>query len=740
MTLTSSRTIQYIIILLILTTIAGGVYHYFNVRAAKINASQTALNTNGLVGYWTFDGADTPWTSSSAATTLDKSGNNNTGTLTNMSQSTSPAIGKIGQALYFDGSNDYVSTTLTSGKIFTWSAWFKSASVVTACGYQSIITIPGASYMLMDVCNSAGSFWSSDGMGGTNLLVTGLTNNTWYHLVLMREGDSITGGYKAYLNGVYKGQANTGIWSSADVIRIGNRSDVAQPFNGTIDDVRIYNRALSAGEVADLYTMGTATVNASTNALNANGLVGQWSFDGKQTVWTSSTAATTLDTSGNNNTGTLTNMSQSTSPTIGKIGQGLKFDGTHYVSASPSPFTSNTSGTITAWIKSTNGGANTTIFNLATPASANYFMYFYGGYPNGKLGIRIKGNGSDIISCGVTDGGTSAQVTASGLWTFVVITNDASTGKKFYKNGSVQGNDCGSDTNWINSLSAQPPTEADIGIEHLSGVFTNGFIGFIDDVRIYNRALSAAEVADLYTMGTTTVNAATNALNASGLAGQWSFDGKQTVWTSSTAATTLDTSGNNNTGTLTSMSQSTSPIIGKIGQGLYFDGSNDYVNVPDAASLRVGSPNFTFAAWIKPSSVSGCGADLVPNCIVFNKENSYEWAISNTSKINWAIRNTSPGWAWVNSGLTALSGEWTHIVITYNGSNVITYKNGGASTNSQAGSGNVDNTTYQNALRIGARSAPGAATSFFPGSIDDVRIYNRALNANEVASLYNQGR
>src|SRR3990167_9321998 len=94
MTVTSSRTIQWIVILLILTAIGGGIYHYFNVRAAKINTSPTTLNTNGLVGYWTFYGADTPWTSSTAATTLDKSGNNNTGTLTNMSQSTSPVIGK----------------------------------------------------------------------------------------------------------------------------------------------------------------------------------------------------------------------------------------------------------------------------------------------------------------------------------------------------------------------------------------------------------------------------------------------------------------------------------------------------------------------------------------------------------------------------------------------------------------------------------------------------------------------
>jgi len=327
------------------------------------------------------------------------------------------------------------------------------------------------------------------------------------------------------------------------------------------------------------------------------------------------------------------------------------------------------------------------------------------------------------------------------VWKHVFVTYDGSSnvsGIKIYINGVSQ-----TLTTQFNALSATIVNTVNLRIGgRYSGVSTVNapFPGRIDDVRVYNRVLSTAEIADLYTMGTATVNASTNALNTNGLVGQWSLDGKQTVWTSSSAATTLDTSGNNNTGTLTNMSQSTSVTPGKIGQALSFDGSNDYVNIPDAASLRVGSPNFTFAAWIKPGTVSGCGLDSGPNCIVFNKENSYEWAISNTNKISWAIRNTSPGWAWANSGLTALSGEWTHFVITYNGSNIITYKNGGASTNSQAGNGNVDNTTYQNALRIGARNAPGAATSFFPGSIDDARIYNRALSAGEVATLYNAGR
>jgi len=48
-------------------------------------------------------------------------------------------------------------------------------------------------------------FWTSDGLGGTSLSTPTISTNTWYNVVFVREGNSITGGYKAYLNGVLYG-------------------------------------------------------------------------------------------------------------------------------------------------------------------------------------------------------------------------------------------------------------------------------------------------------------------------------------------------------------------------------------------------------------------------------------------------------------------------------------------------------------------------------------------------------
>ena len=96
---TKNRVVQWIGIILILAVFAGA-YWYFKVYGSTLNAPQNDLNTNGLIGLWSFNGDDI-----SGTTAYDRSGAGNTGTLTNGPTKT---IGIAGQALSFDGSNDYV--------------------------------------------------------------------------------------------------------------------------------------------------------------------------------------------------------------------------------------------------------------------------------------------------------------------------------------------------------------------------------------------------------------------------------------------------------------------------------------------------------------------------------------------------------------------------------------------------------------------------------------------------------
>src|SRR3989344_3153405 len=150
-----------------------------------------------------------------------------------------------------------------------------------------------------------------------------LTTNRWYHVVVTYQGGNHM---RIYLDGNLEVEDTTGIptdfTNTAEPLYVGWLEDADRSFNGLIDDVRIYNRALSAGEITQLYKQGAAKLAVSPVNSLKSGLVGYWTFDGKDTNWGTNK---TNDLSGQGNTGTLTSMSTTTSPTVGKLGQGLKF-------------------------------------------------------------------------------------------------------------------------------------------------------------------------------------------------------------------------------------------------------------------------------------------------------------------------------------------------------------------------------------------------------------------------------
>ena len=184
-----------------------------------------------------YPGSGTTWT--------DLSGNGNNGTLTNGPTYSSDDGGSI----VFDGSNDIVNTSYVSSNSFTWSVWFKTD--VVSSGYRNIISIPNSNYilLLLDASTPNLGFWTSDGLSGQSLSTPTISVDTWYNAVFVREGNSITGGYKSYLNGVLYGNANTGTWSTSDTLSFGGRVNDSQYLNGNIAQVAIYNRALTAAEV-----------------------------------------------------------------------------------------------------------------------------------------------------------------------------------------------------------------------------------------------------------------------------------------------------------------------------------------------------------------------------------------------------------------------------------------------------------------------------------------------------------
>jgi hypothetical protein len=250
--------------------------------------------------------------------------------------------------------------------------------------------------------------------------------------------------------------------------------------------VRVYNTALSTSTIQQLYHLGTVNVaHSNTVALNS-GLVGYWPLDGNTTNWTTDT---TQDTSGNGNTGTMVNMSTTTSVVAGKIGSALKFNGTNqYI------FTTNSSGisgaqprTVSFWAKSSIAtySSNGYAFCLNTTSSGT----------NTLFALRVdSGSQTWKIALGGSTKDTSVAVTTN--WVNVVATFDANQNLNVYVNGKI------TSVVAVNFPSLNTTAgQIIIGAQENSGSFAGFFPGIIDDVRIYNRALTAQEVQQLYLMG-----------------------------------------------------------------------------------------------------------------------------------------------------------------------------------------------------------------------------------------------
>jgi hypothetical protein len=231
-----------------LSSTANTVFYVFYGNAAVTTdpSNKTGTWDSYYAGVWHLD--------NDAANTLvsDSSSQGNNGTAA-ADTNTKTTTGVVGSALSFNGSTDLVTTSVVSGKTFTWEAWVNS-SVMTSGRYQSILTLAGSSYMLMDLYGGADSLWSSDGLGGATLGGTGLANNTWYHVVFVRSGDSSASGYTMYVNGVLKGQTSSGVWSSTADLTMGARLDTAgQNLDGVLDEVRVSSTVRSANWIATEY-------------------------------------------------------------------------------------------------------------------------------------------------------------------------------------------------------------------------------------------------------------------------------------------------------------------------------------------------------------------------------------------------------------------------------------------------------------------------------------------------------
>lgn len=427
----------------------------------------------------------------------------------------------VGGCQKFNGTSTAIQNVTSVSGVKTVSMWVRPISVSST----ALIDLNGTARITV----SSGTI-SATGFTSPTIYVNGkvsstLTANEW-QLVTVTTGTAIT----------------------ASAIKIGNYSTTY--FNGFIDEVKLYPNARSQAQIlTDFSSRGSikgAASDLGSNPQNntgafSQGLVGYWKMD------EASGTTTVSDASGNSNTGTSTGTSASTNVTSGKFGNSRSFNGTdQYISATS---IQPTNVTVAAWV---NFGSSVTTNHAFIAAQSGEGASNIGSYFLRKdTSVGESGTFSFFIynGSGYEPRVTATTIPSANTWYHVVGTFDGSN-LKIYVNGVLE-----------NTRSRATSISYGTGnflIGAQGSLTSNLFSGNIDETRIYNRALSSAEISALYNF-------------APGPRVYLKLD-------ENTGTSSNDSSGNGRTGTING-----NPIWapGKYGAGLKMDGTGDDIQVSD---------------------------------------------------------------------------------------------------------------------------------------------------------------
>jgi Concanavalin A-like lectin/glucanases superfamily len=493
--------------------------------------------TNGLIGYWPFNG-----------NANDESGNGNHGTV-NGATLTVDRNGNANSAYSFDGVDDFIQTTLSYTELLnseglSISGWLKLGVIESFFGY-SILTnhFPGSSQFAFALGGTNDGnyhrklvlFFNSYSGGSQPVYcpINSINIEQWTYVTCTLNNDNLA----FYINGelVFSQQVLFDSLSTEGVapdVKIGQGNPTVgfqQNWNGNLDDIAIYNRALTPTEITALYT-GVTTIPGCTNStacnynasatqddgsctfpaqtyltcagtcindtdgdgicnelevpttpayVPTNGLVGYWPFNGNAN-----------DESGNGNHGTV-NGATLTTDRNGNANSAYSFNGISneiIITDHPTLNFINSDLSICSWINTFSSESNH-IFHKGLGSGNDNPKYIF-TINNNNYAYHVNGPN---LNTGVW--AYSNAIPQMLVWENVCIvkSNDLIS---FFINGSLN-----SQTNFAT------PNPSTFGINaKIGGGEPNGqgwFNGLLDDIAIYNRALTPEEITALYN-GTTT--------------------------------------------------------------------------------------------------------------------------------------------------------------------------------------------------------------------------------------------
>lgn len=656
-------------------------------------------------GYWLMDDTSGDF--------IDSSGNAHDAAV-----SGTPVYSVVGHAnasIGFDGSTDYgtiTSSTDLSATEITVSAWIITDSATNQMILQNynydntyqggfLFRVNSDGTLFMYLANMTGKVAdvNNKSANSTSSVATG----TMQHVCGTYDGSNI----KLYVNGVLE---TTVAWAGGiaydtpTYVRVSQYKtdfNTGAYFHGLLDDIKFFGRALNGDEVSALYAAEPAIIPPVVSPVD---YIAYWTMD--------EASGDFADSSGNGHTATAVG-----SPTYGATGQvsdAVTFNGSSQYAtvANDEDFRPvSTKVSVSAWIKTSEAVTNGAFFCNREGVGSDYTGYHIGITDAGLIyaqtfdGVGAVEDGEVASAAGFNDG----------VWHHVVFTND-DLELRLYVDGSLVHTDPTS--NALAYYAQAQYIRLGKGEYHL-GTYSY-YSGDLDDVKVYNRAISATEVATMYNDDTYVAPAVT----PTDYIAYWTMD--------EASGTLADSSGNGHTAT--TYNSPTYGATGQVGDGIDFnDGSSQYADIVYDNALRL--TDFTVTAWINVGTLSAGNVSIYSDWY-FDGATNYRGLLCMVRSDTGVLQITagdgtaSPG---VHTGITDVrSLGLTHVAFGFGAGNLFLWVNG-----SYEGATAWTGTTYDanNTLQAIGHQDSNGSLGYFDGVIDDLKIFDRRLGTTEIIAM-----
>jgi len=672
--------------------------------------------------------------------------------------------GRFGSAIDFDGSDDYVDMGDPSSGIldfgasadFTVSAWVKTTQAAVAGNeYPMIVNKAtgggsGYGYQLI-LHNDTGDprWYGQITSNGTNYTCFGdndIADGSWHHITLTRSGSNTY----CYEDGV---QTDTASGASATIattaaFRVGV-SNLGSPWNynldGIVDDVRVYNYARNSGQVVEDMNAGHpapgSPVGSSVLHLKFDEGYGDVAYDS--------------GIGGNN--GDLGGSGQSCPGDVntscpwwtnnGIYGKALDFEtsGTQdYIDlGNPTDLQITGAVTLSAWVKHESLNHNTRYITKGGSSGSRGWELSFEGDSTDQVFFTISSNGTTEYSAE-----TNFSLTA-GVWYHFVGVYEPSTAVKLYVNGVLNAK------NRVSIPASQYNTSYNVYISNRASCGNCYMDGIIDEIRVYNSALSASQVNILYNQGSAAVwgakstdssgNASWSAADEYCPPGQgstcnppiaeWKFDEN----TGTGDGSVNDTSGNGYIFDMEPTMSESDWVSGRFGSALDFDGDDDFVINDSSGGLTI-TDTVTLSAWVK--------ADTHDGTIVYQGHNdggynNYDLEIEPTGVLEFSYKNSGGSSNdFTSSSTYTWTDGWHYIAASHtygSRSTAKLYRDGVEIVGTWTNGDGDDAPFTHNYASVGERGYGTGNSDHFDGVIDEVKIYDYIRTQAQIAWEYNQG-